>query len=519
MSKTATVDLSQFQQILRDYQQEAVQDALLLVHKATERDPGRRLYSAPTGSGKGSIELALLRALRERGKYTTILTPSLEVIRGFLERCGAGDLSGWSKAKIAKTAEEIGISTPIRYQNSIMRRDRQVDDVIIYDEAHHAVQGGAVAGTLFALSPAATWVGFTATPFRGTPRGTIELREAWGEPKVMLTIPQALKREFISIPHVCIKPLVDDDQIRVVKGQFVVKSVTKEVGSRLDDILNGATRMAAKRPTCLVVPSTEVAMSCGVRAKELGLNIRVVTQVTKAKGRAEAYAACRDEGAVLVVIDLLREGVDFPWLRAMVDASPTLSPVKWMQRIGRIMRPGERGYYICVCRNVERHAYLLCGAIPAQIIAEAQQAFPQPTERTAMRALGFEALGKFKQIELPLRDGLKGGMFIVYAQVEEGIWDTYASLIHPGKQKPITAFRRDETREDGSKKWGKWARCELPTDLVGYATSKWRNAPSEKQMAWWKRAAAAAGLDPQADGLTGRSFQALPLLLDCKARL
>ena len=80
------VSLANFNQKPRLYQKSAVLHALRVLKKGEEGV--RVLFSSPTGTGKGSIELGLLKVLKKKGYRTKLLTPSLDIIRGFLERCG-----------------------------------------------------------------------------------------------------------------------------------------------------------------------------------------------------------------------------------------------------------------------------------------------------------------------------------------------------------------------------------------------------------------------------------------------
>lgn len=535
--------LDDFRQDLRPYQSDAVAFALDRVL----RDPGpgsRSLFSAPTGSGKGTIEIAILRALRDAGTEALILTPSLDIARGFLQRCGvpAATLDAAGEAKLAAMAETIGVTTPMRYRNQVLQGIRSSAEVFIADEAHHYSENVETFSLLFTLAPEATWLGFTATPFRGTPRGTIDLHAAWGEPWVILDIPEAVHLGCCQMPRMFVEPLVDDDRIEVRNGQFVADAVNKEVagtkGSRLAELLQLATREArgygaqgqvAGVPTALVLPSTDTArLAESMAGKEIEgtLPCVFIGQHSTPKDRAKAYALARERQAILTVIHVLGEGVDLPWLRAMVDAAPTLSPVVWAQRVGRIMRPEpEPPRYLCVCRNLERHAYLMQGAIPAAYVAQAQQAFDKPSERAVSRAFGLEALRKFKQVAVPCRNGITAGLWVVYSvDPTDGRTTQYAGIAHPCKPDVLYAHRTNLKKDDGTTDWGKWKKLDqLPADLIGFASVPFRSSCSQPQKDWWahpQRGARRYGLDPDvADKLTSRQFFVLPILAQLRESL
>lgn len=215
---------------------------------------------------------------------------------------------------------------------------------------------------------------------------------------------------------------------------------------------------------------------------------------------------------------VLGEGVDFPWLARIVDARPTLSPVSWLQLLGRETRPGARATesgrpeYICVCRNLERHAYLLQGLIPRRELKAAQEQFEKPSKRAQARSLPMEALGKFKPITLHLLDGVRGSMNLIYSvDKDTGLTTKWCALLDPTSERVISAKKVDQGSADGTPSWGRWEAAEIPDDLTGFRTSQLRGKPSDKQREWWERAASRYGLDPGANP-SAREFEALPVL-------
>ena len=498
---------------------------------ASDADHRRRLYACPTGTGKGTMQLALLLELRAQGHDAWILTPALEVLRGSLERCGVppGVLAAAGPEALAELGRAIYVTTPTRHQNGVLRGEWGMPDVVIYDEAHHAVEENEVSGTLFAMAPDAIWLGFTATPYRGTPSGTLALRDAWGEPILVMDIPEAIEAGHMARPTFEVVPLIDDDQIKVVNGKFQTKDAAKKVVSRLVALADKVEEVwgddgRTEHPIVVTVPSTEVA---GLLVQELegrGIGARLIVAATPEAHRAEAYRLCEIGLAVIVSVKVLTEGVDLPWLEVLLDARPTTSPVDFVQRLGRIMRPkldGRRPRYICCCRNLERFAYLLGGAVPPSAVKEAQEAFEAPSKREGYRSLGFEGLAKFKRIDLPLLGGIRGAMFNVHQLDSEGVKTEWCVITTPLCADAVVARRHTlvTLNEAGERDYsnGRWKAAELPSDLAGFATSQQTGKLSASQAKWWDRSAERVGLDPGAsESLKRRQFQALPVLSDLK---
>lgn len=523
--------LANFNQTMRPYQEEVVEDALGFVAETQvdlELLP-RRLYACPTGTGKGSMQLELLKRLRAAGVDAWIFSPALEVLRGALERTGVTkvELESASADKLAKLGEEIFVSTPLRYQNKVLAGEWDTPEVVIYDEAHHAIAENEVSGTLFALAPDAVWIGMTATPFRGTPKATALLREAWGEPHVVLTIPEAIHEGYMALPSFEVVGLVDDDQVKVVNGKFVQKQVAKKVRNVDAQLAKLVEERWDGAPTILIVPNTETAYAMIVELELAGVEAECVLAGTKTKDRAAIYERCRRGEVVIVCVAVLSEGVDFPWLGRIIDARPTLSPVEFVQRIGRLMRPKDfTPEYICVCRNLERFAFLLGGAVPSEVVVQAQSAFDAPSKRDGMRSIGYEAMARFKKITVPLEGGVKAAMFNVYSMNQEtGVKTDWCILINPVTGGALVARKDTQTMidDEGVRTYdntAKWRRASLPNDLTGFATSQQTRKLSEKQKRWWDRAAGRHGLDANASKhLKRRQFQALPVLSQTKTNI
>lgn len=507
---------------LRDYQQRGFEHALARAAEyfTGDRDQQYWLYACPTGSGKTAIQLWVGGELTSMGKRVVYVTPSLEVVRSYLRSLGV-DASGMTAAKMTKTAELLGIYTPVTIRNRYETAKLAAPDVVICDEAHRSTdKEDTVQGDLRAYWPEALWLGYTATPFRGTPKETKKLRDAWPNMLELATIPQLRDAGHISFPKFAVVPLLDDDTVTVSRGEFSVRgagTLAKTQSGHIASVVQ--QRGALDRPTFVVVPSTEAMHAVAHEIEALGIPARVVHQKTKLPDRAAYYAECERCEAVLVTIQVLAEGADLPYLARLYDASPTTSPVAWLQRIGRIFRPkDERGEVYVLCRNLERWAFLLAGALPSEVIYEAQTAFEAPSKRSGFRSLGFERLGRFKPLRLPLANGCEGQAFMLVSHDEDGVQTEYCILATDTAPEPIAATRTNGVKPSGERAYGTWTPCEVPVGLEGFATSSQRGELSPKQANWWRRAARRHGLDPDAE-VSRREFAALPVLTQTKLRL
>lgn len=487
---------------LRPYQQRGVEAALAL-------QPGQKLLaSAPTGTGKGVIQQAVKTAFPS----SVILSPSLEILRSYADRWGI---------PVSK-CEDNGLYTPTAYRNRLMA-GLEPPEMIIYDEAHHINEiTSTVTADIMAIAPLARHFGMTATPYRGTPRGTQQLIEMWGPPLILLNIAQAVADQYWQMPQLHIEPLLDDDQLVIVNGEFQIQSVNDGTANRIDSLV-ACIRKWRNGPTMVCLPSTVMVDIC--EAKMTGEVVRI-TQDTSEADRKAAYDACQAGTHVLLQIKAVSEGVDLPWLQTVVDARPLLSPVAWLQTFGRLTRPFPAvKHYVCTNRNLERHAYLLDGMAPMSKIAEAQAAFGGMSERAAGKTIGLEACARFKPIPVPLHGGCNAATYMLQTVGEDRRLREYLILCLPNHPEPVTFSRTNGAAQwvEGmpQREWGKWKiERRLPEDLVGYRSSPQTGSLSDKQKEFWQKYAEGRGLDKAAAGeLKRRQFPLLPALLDTRLTL
>lgn len=519
-----TVSLAKWSQTLRPYQETAVKKALTAAPKSMT------LLSSPTGTGKGTMQLALLKRLRKSGVRAWIVTPSIEVLRGYLERCGASErlLDGGS-SKLARLGRKIFVTTPVRLRNALRGRivrkngkrvkvTTRPPEVLIIDEAHHATDHTIAGGGLRELCPEAKFIGFTATPFRSTPEESGDLLTTWGKVHFVLSIPDAIEQNAWALPTWRVEPLINDDNCGIVAGDIDADEATITAASPLADLI---ASLDLNTPTCVTVSTTRAAKEVTTELQKNGVDARIVLSTTPTAERAEAYKVVKSGGrAVLVSVRVLGEGVDLPWLRRWVDASPTLSPVAFLQKLGRITRPHASGQpeYVGTCRNLERHGYLLQGILPRTVVKEVQEKFGGGSRRGA-RAGMLKGVGKLKPIELPLTGGIKGTLWSLWhPSVNGGSGYERCVLLDPTNDRVISAVRTIDPTKEGKDKWGPWTREETPGKLSGFKSRGMAGKISETQAKWWKRESENRGLDGSVVP-TRAQFRALPVLKDVRASM
>lgn len=487
---------------LRDYQQRAVT-------LCTTAAPGSRaLLVAPTGSGKGRIEAALLRA------GATVCAPNHDICVGIAKQAG---LTSFTR----KAMESAGLWTYGRLHNELAAGRASIPHTLILDEGHHT--GCDTVQTLIALTHGASIFGLTATPYLASQAATKQLHDSYGHVIHLITIRECVERGYTTLPDCDVWPLVNDELIDVVGGEFVVKQSTARAIEHAPAV---AERLLAlpSVPTTVVLPSVEACHEFHAAFTRAGLASDVV--IANTTNRWEIYERVLRSETILLQVRAVGEGTDLA-LRRMIDLAPTLSPRLWMQRFGRGTRPGGRSTYIACNHNLMRHAHLLEGLIPAPVLKKAVNVWPdwKPSRRTMSRALGITGFGRFEPTQFSLMDGNSGFLYALKSKTGE---QEMAAILIPGDPQPRYFTRTNRVLGTEPKEvkpgvvvdvrvWdrGRWQRVDTLPELKDCASTP-AHPLTPNQRAWWEKSAARYGLDPATDDLNARTFTVLPILADAK---
>lgn len=465
----------------------------------------RICLQSPTGTGKTYCQLGILKRL----DHCIIVAPKHEIIDGYLKKLGIKNYANVDEA----TRYALGFATPIYLRNRLLEGLYQPPNYLMFDEAHHLLARSWM--DIWALCAQVPIMGFTATAFGGTPKRTKEFREFFlGKIKTIMNYPQAAKLGLVSVPKVDIFPLIDDDLIGIRNGEFQIESVcslTKSklihVGEKLYSYYNFETKRFDKS-TIIAWPQTELMINAtNVIKNVLKLPLEFITHKTPREERRRLFKLVVEKKIALGQINVISEGVDLP-LERLIDLAPTMSPIKFLQILGRIMRPGLNNEYIMCNRNLLRFGHLLAGVLPADVMRDTQLAFP-PSERMGVRVIGLEGLGKFKAVELHFVDGLIGHMYSI-SRLEGFERVDYCCIVHPLCINPTWAVKHSKSK-NGKLDWGRWEKCKPIEELDNGFASLPPVPVSEAQMEWWLSEATNCGLDVSKE-VNRKSFQALACL-------
>lgn len=320
---------------LRDYQERAIAD----VYAAWGR--GKRvLLQLPTGGGKTVIFSEIARQHLEMGQRVLIVAHRDALIRQAASKLQAA--SDYSVG-IIKAGDRLSPNCPCQVASiqSLASRIKTVGTdfgLIIIDEAHHATASSYQL--LFECSPDARILGVTATPERADGRGFEDLFD-----------------ELVTGPEV--KPLIQMGYLSryryYVSERLMQTKGAKKTGgdyntadlARLNDAkelagdLVSSYRQYADGRRCIVF-AINVAHSQAIASRYQAAGIPAahldgysgLDEIRRVLSRLES-------GEIQVVsnCNLFDEGLDIPQIEAVQLARPTSSIVKFLQSIGRALRP------------------------------------------------------------------------------------------------------------------------------------------------------------------------------------
>ncbi|MFA5709935.1 DEAD/DEAH box helicase [Mycolicibacterium sp.] len=331
---------------LRGYQIEAA-DAVGAAHARGVEGPAVVL---PTGSGKTSVIAELARREVVVGGRVLLMAHRNELIEQMADATVAVNPSGPPPQMIGgphrgDPTGQIVSATVQSLQRSATLTQLGRRDLVIVDEAHHAVARTYrnVLDHFAALG--GRRAGFTATMTRLAPaKGEPPLRAVWSEVVFERDLVWAIENGFLLRPHGVTVDLPDLDVATLHAGSGDITDDEAAEAMMRETTLNATVEAVLERTRDLSTIVFGASMAhCRQLAEALvglGVGAEVVVGPTSVRERAGIYRRFRGgQTRVLVTVDVLTEGADFPRCEAVVLARPTHSQSRLVQCVGRALRP------------------------------------------------------------------------------------------------------------------------------------------------------------------------------------
>ena len=319
----------------------------------------------PTGAGKTHVGVAIMKGALARGNSCLWLAHRRELTAQAAERI---ELFGLDCGRI-EAGFDVDLDEPMQVASvqTLVRRVKSNPDVaafcanvkvVLVDECHRV--RAATHEAILACCPNAVVVGLSATPVRLDGRG---LGDVFDRLVFPITCEELIDGGFLMEPEWFSQGEPDTSGIRVLGGEFDQGATAALMGK--SKVVGGIVKniVAKEKHRRGVIFAASIANSKALveRLQAEGIQAAHLDGTTPKDERDEILRDLRS-GEIQIVsnVNILTEGWDLPDLGFAVDASPTASWSRFMQRAGRIMRPADgkaRPTYYDNAGNLVRHGF------------------------------------------------------------------------------------------------------------------------------------------------------------------
>ena len=330
---------------LRTYQQNIV-DKVLRAFDAGEK---RSFYIVATGLGKTVIAATIARNLWERG------------CRRILVLCHATDLAiqleqgFWSQITKEVSTSVFFDGLPPRNTEGICFGlyqslygylpgiDPEQFDVVIVDEAHHALANG-FRTCLEHLKPRFL-IGMTATPWRGDGQS---LSAIFGNPIEKVSLVDGMAMGYLSkVDYRILCDNVDWNNMQSMsRKNFSIRDLNKRLFLPQRDEaviaeIQKVVRTMNQPRIAIFSPSIEHSNRFANMLSAAGIPCAALSQVDKAERRRRLLAFSTGAYQAVCAVDVMNEGIDIPDVNLLVFLRATHSRRIFVQQLGRGLRLSE----------------------------------------------------------------------------------------------------------------------------------------------------------------------------------
>lgn len=367
----------QFEQ--RQYQAEL---KAKIYHAWNELQKRNVLAVLPTGGGKTQVFASIVAEFCAQGLNCAVIAHRNELVaqmsttiasRGVYHRViGNNTLMpkvisrhrrkvGKSYIKPSAITAVVGVDTLIARNEEFVEWAKQID-LWVMDECHHTIKDNKW-GNAVSMFKNACGLGVTATPERTDGQGLGSHVDGVFDymvegPSMRWLIDQGYLADYdIVCPESDMH--VDEDKISA-SGDWSNKTLRQAAKQSkiVGDVAKNYILHASGRKAIVFATDVETATEITEQFTNLGIKAACVHGKSDDKWRDQSLELFENgDLMVLVNVDLFDEGLDIQGAEVCIMARPTASLIKYMQSIGRVLRPraGKVARIIDHVSNVIRH--------------------------------------------------------------------------------------------------------------------------------------------------------------------
>lgn len=316
----------------------------------------RVLLQLPTGGGKTVIAALFASACADRDMNTLFLVHRRELITQLEKKLKEVGLNYGIIA--AKFKQHFNKSHYIASVQTLAARHPSINpDLIIVDEAHHATAKQWQA--VLERWTGAKVLGLTATPERLDGHG---LAKHFDSMVCGLDVQSLIDISRLAPVKVVAPPMLIDwtAGVKTLAGDYAREQVAEVAlqKSSIADVAAAYRQHGANRRVIVFAVSIAHSEAIAERLKAAGARVGHIDGGTPTPTRAGLLKRF-DSGELDTIcnVSIIDEGFDCPACDTVLDAQPTRSLTRWLQKCGRAMRPGKdkQAVIIDCAGNVWRH--------------------------------------------------------------------------------------------------------------------------------------------------------------------
>ncbi len=326
---------------LRPYQQQAIED----MRSAIKRGAQSVLLAMPTGAGKTRVISEIMKLSWEKGLRSIFFAHRRELVEQTQQRFAQYGIP----STILMAGHETDWSVPLviaSQQSWEARRDWLEKDyhMVIFDEAHIGVRRQQrIIEDIRQTMPNVVILGVTATPMTNSGPGLGLVYEELVQP---VTMEELVEQGYlVPLEYYMMRPVdwlpgneipvnsTGEYDVEAVEAWFKRNAILGDIVQNYLDNFMGRRFLVFARSRNMSVWVAEAFGKAGVPTA----HIDFATPDKERRRIIEAYRAGDILG--LTNVDIFSEGFDVPEVDLAIIATPIRSIPRYIQRIGRVMRP------------------------------------------------------------------------------------------------------------------------------------------------------------------------------------
>lgn len=253
---------------------------------------------------------------------------------------------------IIDKGEKLGIPmehriwTPQKFWNQLENKRARMPQVLIVDECHHSL-----ANTWKRLWKRVSYegqpvkiIGLTATPMRGIEYENPQWKTLFHRFHEAITITEAIKQNYLANFYILKDTvgLLGEQQIETARAQDQIAA--DAIQDKLGLICEIVTSLDPNRPTVFITPTVAAATSVATYFKyHTKIPVEPIVGTTSKKRRDTLMKKLAKNELWVAAVNLMTEGIDIPEISRVVNLRPSVSPIPYVQGLGRGLRLIYRG--------------------------------------------------------------------------------------------------------------------------------------------------------------------------------